>query len=188
LKKEKIKFSFLVFFGLILAFACLAWSLGGNWQLALKTPKATPFSPKETLPEVSLNLDPEEKAVYQGEALTVNIIIQSEKELVGIDLYLAYDPQVLEIIKIAPGDFLTNPQELSQEINAAEGKIFYALTTLTPKVGQGTLASLTFKGKLGGQQSLIQIDEKTRVAIQEEEEIVLNLPKPGEYSILKSVK
>jgi hypothetical protein len=185
LNKETIKFGLLVFLGLILATACIAWSLGGKWKLPSKIKIPAVVPQEEALPKISLAFEPKEKAVYQGETFTLDVLIRGEEEIVGADLYFSYNPQATEIIKVSPGNFFADAQELSKEIDANEGKIFYALTSLTPKAGEDILVSLTFKGKLGGSQGLITIDEKTQIAIEKEERVDLELPDPGKYSILE---
>lgn len=185
-KKDNLKLILLALTGILLALACMFWSLG-FWKQTAKqeeTAKVKPSEEKE-LTIVTLSLDPSELTSYVSKEFTVNILAQSEKKLVGIDLYLSYDPQVLEIGKIKPGDFFTNAQELSRNINPASGEVFYALAGLTPKTGKGIIASFTFKGKLGDRESSIFIDKKTQVAIQEEEKVTLELPEAGKYTILE---
>lgn len=185
-KKDNLKLILLALTGVLLALGCIFWSLS-FWKQTAKQEEAAKVKPSEEkeLTTVTLSLNPSELTAYVGKEFTVNVLTQSEKKLVGVDLYLSYDPQVLEVSEIKPGDFFASAQELSKNINYASGEVFYALAGLTPKAGNGVLASFTLKGKLGNREGLITIDKKTQVAIQEEEKVTLKLPEVGKYNILE---
>lgn len=184
--KEKLKLSLIVLFGIILALTCIGWSLkgGGKFLGKVKTPQI-PQSTKAVFPNVFLTLDPKEKTEYQGESFTVNVLAESEKELLAVDLFISYDPQVLDLEGIKPGGFYPSPMEFSKDINERQGKVFYAVGSLSPTKGEGILVSLIFKGKAGGKQGFVSIDEETLAPIKGEEEINIKLPEAGKYTILE---
>jgi hypothetical protein len=185
---EKIKIVILILFGLVLAAGCVFWSLGGGWKLPgkINISEIVPLSKKEILPVVSLSLDPQEKTAYQGESFPVDIVIKSEEEILAVDLSLSYNPQVLELESIKPGEFFPSPKEFSKEIK--EGKVFYALGSLSSVSGQGILVSLTFQGKTGGKQGAVWLTEETLASVQGDKEVNIELSKEGQYSILELVK
>ncbi len=188
--KEKIKIAILIFLGLILALGCIAWSLKGEWKLINQNRIAEiiPSAKKEILPVVSLAIDPQEKTLYQGGDFTADIMLESEEELLAVDLFLSYDPQILSLEKITPGKFFPSPQEFSKEIKEEEGKIFYALGSLSPTSGKGILVSLTFQGKMSGDQGTVGLTEETLVSTKGGEEVNIELSREGRYSILELVK
>lgn len=187
-KKDSLKLTLLALIGIFLALVCISWSFG-LWKKTVRREEVPKVRPREEeVAIVTLSLNPLELTTYGDKEFTVNILVQSEKKLIGADLYLSYEPQILEISKIEPGGFFADAQELSKNINAVDGKVFYALMGLTPKAGKGILASFTFKGKLGNKEALIFIEEKTQVAVQEEEKVTLILPDAGKYTILELEK
>lgn len=186
--KENLKLYLLAIVGISLAFTCVVWGFN-LWQKPPEERKFFPRSEKrEILPKATLSFSPQELTQHQGESFTVNILIKSGKEVSAVDLYLSYDNQILEIEKISPGKFFTEPKELSKEINKIEGRVFYAVGSFTPTAGEGILASLTFKGKVVGKQARVLLENSTQVAVQDGEKVNLELPKAGSYTILKSTK
>lgn len=191
--KENLKIFFLILIGLFLAFICFNRTLNlspspktiKRETAALPRLETLPKIEEEALSEVGLSFSPQKLTEYEGKVFTVNIVIDSEKEVVATDLFLSYDPQVLEIEKIAPGAFFSQPQELSKNIDRTTGEILYAVGSFTPTAGEGILASLTFKGKTGGGESQILLDGRTQVAVRGGEKISLKLPEAGKYTLLE---
>lgn len=187
--KERLKLSLIVLFGIILALACIGWSLkgGGKFLSKVKAPQM-PQSTEAVSPNVFLILDPKEKTEYQGKTFTVNVLAESEEEMLAVDLFISYDPQVLELEGIKPGSFYSSPMEFSKDIDETQGKVFYAIGSLSPTSGKGILVSLIFKGKVGGKQGFVSIDEETLAPVKGEEEINIKLPEAGRYTILESTR
>lgn len=194
--KGNLKIFFLVLVGLFLAFICFKCTLNltffpkGIKKETSTLPKLKTLSKlekKESRPDVSFSFSPQELTEYEGKAFTINVLINSKKKVAATDLFLSYDQQALEIEKITPGAFFSQPQELSKDINKATGKILYAVGSFTPTAGKGILASFTFKGKAGGKEAQIWLEKKTQVAVEGGEEIKLGLPEAGKYIILKQI-
>jgi len=187
--KERLKLSLIVLFGIILALTCIWWSLKGRGKFLskVKAPQI-PQSTEAVFPNVFLILDPKEKTEYQGRVFTVNVLAESEEELLAVDLFISYDPQVLELEGIKPGGFYPSPMELSKDIDEKQGKVFYAIGSLSPTSGKGILVSLVFKGKTGGKQGFVSIDKETLALVKGEKEINIKLPEAGKYTILKSTQ
>lgn len=177
----------MVILGSILALFCVGWSLSGKWSLPEKVAllEMAPLSKKEVSPKLVLSFDPKEKTVYQGEVFMVNILAESEEKLLAVDLFIAFDPQALELENIKPGGFFASAKEFSQKIDPVEGEVFYALGSLEPAEGEGILASLTFKAKTESRQGSIWIGEKTLISAKEDQKVDIQLPDAGKYPILE---
>lgn len=60
----------------------------------------------------------------------------------AVELHVRYDPQYFADVTIEPGPFFDNPAVLSKEINASEGTALLTIGTLTPRQGEGVIATL----------------------------------------------
>lgn len=98
----------------------------------------------------------------------------------GVQLELTYDPQVLTAVDVTPGTFFENSNVLIKKVDAANGRITYALGVSLGekgKSGKGVIASLHF-ALIPGQKlpvaTTISFLPKTQVSAQETIESVLN--------------
>jgi hypothetical protein len=80
--------------------------------------------------------------------VTVNVKIEDVQDLYGLQLDLYFDPTIVTVESIAPGDFLDAGFVLDPKIDVAAGKAFLAYTQLAPqpaRSGSGTIAVLTLR-------------------------------------------
>jgi len=113
--------------------------------------------------EVSLNLLSSQSNLRVGEDLKVDVSIKADKEIVGADLEINYNPDTLSFDNFKMGGFFVSPQEIRKEIDDKNGTIFYSLGSFAAAKGEGTLVTLIFKTKNEGQGE-IGFGDKNSVA------------------------
>lgn len=104
----------------------------------------------------------------------------------SVQMELAYDPQALTNVTLAPGTFFTQPNVLVNNINTTDGRISYALTEqidLPGKKGTGTLALVSFNiaPTFTGKTTTLTFLPKTAVAADKVMESVLK--KTTDYTV-----
>lgn len=78
---------------------------------------------------------------------TVAVVVDSTNKVNGAQIELSYDPKALTNITLTPGTFFKQPNTLLKNIDAANGRISYALAEqvdLPGKSGHGTVALISF--------------------------------------------
>ncbi len=100
-------------------------------------------------------LNPGTATLEPGGTVTVNIAIDGVSNLYGAEVHLTYDPAILEVVgaKINPGSMLYSDIVVQNRVDAATGKIDYAIAQKAPHTpfnGNGVLASVTFRAKAVG--------------------------------------
>ena len=110
---------------------------------------------------------PAAAATPVGGTITLNTNINTGvNKVIGTELYIKYNPSILEATNIVPGGFFLNPEESYKTIDNNQGLITYALhlpTSAFPKTGTGVLAKVTFKAKAVG-SSTVGFSTKTKIA------------------------
>jgi hypothetical protein len=183
--KEKEKFTFLLIFGIALAVFMIF--LGIGWQpRTLKKPSfpEQPPSFEDKVAHAAINFNPPQLAIHQNEELKIEILLKSENPIVGADLNFKFEPTILEIKQIKPGNFFSKPQEIKKIINAEKGEIFYSLGSFSSQRGEAVLAELIFKAKKPGTTE-VALDEGTQIAAEKTAEVKIDLPVLGKYIILE---
>lgn len=144
----------------------------------LASPTLTPsLLPTPELPSVIFTLNPAAKAVREGEIFNIGIVLESEEIVLAVDLDITYDSGLLKLEKIEPGDFFDKPMQFSKSINESQGKIFYALGSLSPKSGKASVATLTFKSKANSERTQITLlGDKTLVSVKGDKKVNIILP------------
>lgn len=168
--KEKKFLFFLATLGLFLAILFL-----------LTTGEAQKEIQKKELGDLLIALDPPKKEVFLGDSFALSVVGQTTGELMAIDLFLSYNPEVLKLEEIKPGDFFASPLEFSKDLKTP-GKIFYASGSLSPTKGKGTIATLVFKGKKVGESEL-HLEKNTIAALKGKEKIEIQLPSAARYIV-----
>ena len=114
----------------------------------------------------TLYIEPASATTSFSGTTTVDIRIRDVTDLYGVQLYLSFDPDILEVedaipggnVNIVPGDFL-DPGAAVQEnyVNNSTGEIKYAQSRSGPMPGvdgSGVVARITFHGKAVGTSDL----------------------------------
>lgn len=117
-------------------------------------------------PATVLSLIPAAEDYEKDEIFTVEVRIETEPNIIiGADLYLNFDPQILEVQSVSLGTFLPSAQEATNQVSNNLGTIIYGLFTSAENAqsGTGTLAQIAFKGKASG-TSTVTFGSQTSVA------------------------
>ena len=100
-------------------------------------------------------------AIYVGDTFTLDISARNVPDFAGWQFDIAFDPAVLEVIEVNEGDFLKKDAETTffrkGKINNQSGTIIglsSARLSGDGVTGTGTLVSVTFKAKAGGETQL----------------------------------
>jgi hypothetical protein len=125
------------------------------------TPSATPSPAQTTL----IMLD-SSSATQAARSVDIKIDTGNNK-VTGVQLEIAYDPDILTNVDIKPGAFFENPITLLEEINREDGRISFAFG-VTPGLGgvygAGNVATLTFRTASTSGQTRIDFLPKTLVS------------------------
>lgn len=97
--------------------------------------------------------------------ITDVIINTGQSSVTSVQLELSYDPQVLKDVDIKTGSFFINPQVELKNIDEANGRISFALSTNDSlgALGQGILAKISFKTIKKNTPTSIDFLPKTQV-------------------------
>jgi hypothetical protein len=98
----------------------------------------------------TLKFDPSTVSTNVGETFKLDVVADAEeKEILGVDALIEYDPAICEIESITDGDFL----EIGIKEFTQPGKIYIAGVVSNPGesvTGEGVLASVQCKAKASG--------------------------------------
>jgi len=80
-----------------------------------------------------------------GDLFALEIKISAGEKILGADLDIFYDQNVLSFQKITPADFFVNPQILTEKTDPKRGLVSYSIFSYPTRQDTGTVAVLTFK-------------------------------------------
>jgi len=105
------------------------------------------------------------------------------------EFQIAFDPTLVEVVQIQPGDFLSPDWLLENSVDNDNGTLAYALCQLNPsppQSGDGVLATITWRGKVMGTSPItltyMQLGAPLGVPIPastQDGEITVGEPSPG---------
>ncbi|MCW3985332.1 MAG: cohesin domain-containing protein [Candidatus Bathyarchaeota archaeon] len=102
----------------------------------------------------TLHFDPPSVTVKYGETFTVCLNISDVVDLIGFDIKISYDTEILDVVESSLGVFLNEPTILlKNETDEAAGTIWIAIISMTGEGtnGNGTLATITFESIVSGE-------------------------------------
>jgi hypothetical protein len=116
--------------------------------------------------QVVLSLDPSEPKVKSGDVFSLLIEANiGDTAVLGYDLHLYFDPEILEVIDVFPGS--SGPQIVSRKVNATAGSLAFSAVFPPddPQVENGTLVNISFlaKKETGGNSALVELLPRTNV-------------------------
>lgn len=133
-----------------------------------KLPLSSPVVP-ETV-QAKLSLVPATAQIRPGDKTMLSVNVSStNSNVIGIETYFQYDPQVLTILSLKPGPVLPNPEILLNSIDETTGTITYALGTRQPSSGNGVLFTIEVQAKKatpGTKFPLSLNQQKTKLALE----------------------
>lgn len=103
--------------------------------------------------EPALNLTSSSAASVQvGQSFTITLQAENVSNLTAAEAHLSFDPAVLEVVALQPGDFLQPDFIVQNVFDNAAGTIDYAVAQIgQPAVqGSGTLLVIEFRARAGG--------------------------------------
>lgn len=122
------------------------------------------YKQPKTINDVTLSMVPNAMSALRGQKNTISIAIETNSNTVSaVDLTVSFDPKILRIDDVAPGDFFVDPTVLIERIDNTSGTLTYAIGSLKPKKGTGKVVTLTLAGRRAG-TTHITITENTKVA------------------------
>lgn len=127
------------------------------------TPEVTPGEG-----DAFLGFSPESSEILAHELITVQLTVNTGgKEIAGTDMYIKYDPEVIQFQSITQGEFMESIQTVENP-----GMLYVSGLTLTQgkgKTGEGVVATAVFKGIAVSQTSLEYIcgegDQSSRIQL-----------------------
>lgn len=153
------------------------------------TPQIVSQAIKPTETTVVFDLEPASTTTYVNDKFEVNIVINAEKSaIVGTDLWLSYDPEVLAVSEVKPGSFFSNPQVLGEKINSPPGTIGYGIGSFEPTPGKGVVAVISFETLAPAPETnktQVSFLKRTVVATTESKRAWTKFSTPGGYVILE---
>ncbi len=108
--------------------------------------------------EPRLQLSAKTLNIAAGQDVVVEMHVENIPPIYGAESHLAFDPEFLEVIGLAHGDFMADDPDqetfvLQNQFDNDAGTIDYALALLhpaPPAAGDGLLATVTFRAKANG--------------------------------------
>jgi len=168
---NKRTLSVLILIFLLLSLPVAIWLVKRQQEIRMRATPAT-----------TLAISPPSVTKTVGDSFVLQITVNTEtNSVVAADLDINFNPQVLELTGISPGEFFTSPTEASKTINNTTGNVLYALTSFTAQPGSGNLASVVFNAK-GVGTSPISFGSQTGVYASGGEN-VLQQTSPGTVNI-----
>lgn len=134
-------------------------------QKTQPTSSVPSVQPAKATSSVDLSILPAQSTIKSKGYTTFVVSIDSKSEKVSaVDLRLAFDPKVINIETILPGDFFTNQTVLLNKIDNKKGEATFTLGTLNPRSGRGNVANLEVVS-VGKGTSRITLTNDTKIAI-----------------------
>jgi len=131
----------------------------------------------QAAPATSMAMSASPPVVDVGGSTSISITIDTAENVVKIvELFITFDPTLLQSVEVTPGGFIPNPSTIGGSPNNTAGTISYSLYTQPgdPGVqGIGTVANITFDAieagtadiEFGSNTQVVAVDEETNVLI-----------------------
>lgn len=122
---------------------------------------------------VVLTLTPQDISLGAGKGLDAYVAVDTKDEKVTIvELQLSFDPKVIHIEDISPGDFFKEPVVLQEEIQNGGGKAVFVVGGREGTSGSGKIAQVKITGVANG-SSALAFTRMTKVAAVDKVDSVL---------------
>lgn len=148
-KKSQFFLFFLLLAILLAALTGLVFFTNKNVKQTVYTTQTAP-TPMVTVRPVNaqtqLVFTPSTQTGLIGADLKTPISISTAtNKLSGVQFSLNFDPKIVQVVDMVPGNFFANPTVLLKKIDNQKGRIDYAIGSLTPQNGENILATLSLK-------------------------------------------
>ncbi|GEM_PF-417862 len=124
------------------------------------SPTRTPTAaPPPGSGQAQIRVQPERATVHVGETFRVDlVVVTGDQALDGAAAYLDFDPAVLQVVSVVPGDRLSTV--LSNTYDNGRGHVDFVAGTLgTPVTGTFTLATVTFRAIAARAETPLRLGE-----------------------------
>lgn len=101
--------------------------------------------PVSAITTASLSVNPPLVSKKENESFPLEVRLAVSEIVVGIDLDISFDPNLVEITKITPGSFFANPQILTNNIDNKKGEVKFSVFSYPGKSGSDSLVNLEVK-------------------------------------------
>lgn len=156
----------------------------GTPQKITVSPSPTPMSPNA---KTMLSIDSAPATLSSALSQhTVEVVLDTTNPVNGVQLELSYDPAMLTNVKIAPGTYFTQPNELINNINTTDGRISYALVeqlSVHGHNGKGPVALISFDVKQGATISSTMLSFLPKTAVTADGILESVLKKTSNYTL-----
>ncbi len=114
-------------------------------------PSVTPLSGV-----VGMRIEPSTASVQVGQGFNLAVKVDNATNLTAIELHLAFNPNVLEVIQVTNGGFVVADYGLQNSFDNASGILDYAVAQINraPAQGSGTLLNIAFRAKSVGNSNV----------------------------------
>ncbi|MEK7812745.1 MAG: cohesin domain-containing protein, partial [Candidatus Desantisbacteria bacterium] len=111
---------------------------------------------------VTLKITPAVQNVVKGQEFTAQVDVVNVSQLVTADIYIDFNPDILEAVSVGSGTFIPDCNEVATITN---GRIKYSFGIITgsPVSGSGTICLLRFKAKERGVSNISIDANQTRL-------------------------
>ena len=124
---------------------------------AAPAPRPSPPPPAEGRP-VTVLFSPPEAAMKVGERGGLGIVVVGARDLQSVEVVLAFDPALVEVVEVAPGSLLTlDGQPVGSEKTMEAGRARARFSRAVGATGSGAIVSVSLKGLKPG-NGLIAIE------------------------------
>jgi len=113
------------------------------------TPTPTLGIAKSPASDTTLSMTEESGTTAATRVVSVNIDT-GKNSVTGVQMEIAFDPNSIQDVSVAPGDFFSNPNTIIKNIDFKNGRISYALAVQlsdTGRLGTGTVTTINFSLK-----------------------------------------
>ncbi|MCL5091081.1 MAG: cohesin domain-containing protein [Patescibacteria group bacterium] len=149
------------------------------WLIILSLTLTKLFNSKTAFAKASFTFVPESVNTAISE---VELRLKVTEEVVGGDLDFTFDPKIVQIQEVVPGDFWETPQIITNFIDKEKGLVNFSLYSQTSKSGEGSLARIKIRIiKNNFTSSNLKLESSTLIANSQGKKVTLTL---GQVQIL----
>jgi hypothetical protein len=145
---------------------CIAGQFGTRCQECSPTSQAHRLSEQATVHKgvgtasgTAVGIESSSLLACVGETFSIDVTVRGADKVMGFEFVLAFDPDVLQVEGVEPGDFLPkcfgyDPLPLGPLIDNSQGSVRYGGVGPCPASDDGTLARVRFRARGLGNSSL----------------------------------
>jgi LysM repeat protein len=145
--------------------------------------------------DAGIRVQPPNQQLKLGDTTAVEIWIDNVTDLVGVDIQLQFNPEVLQVqdidsgqegVQIQPGNFLSPDFVIDNRAENTTGSIFYALVQVAPTSpvsGSGWLATISFRAVAEGNSQLAFTSAQLVTMVDGKLEQVSVVSQPGQITV-----